>query len=273
VPLSAGGKLKIVASADLGALGAPEGPSITYDWMLLGVAPLLWPWLILLGLLALKPNRCSTAWWILAPFACVIAFTFLFAPLLPAGTNFLLDVFAALACGLAAVWLLSAYLPQPHRLLTFCAILAALAGFSLLAAVARQGLSSITSEWIQVGIVLAFAALSTAVALVLGGRLCRGRYRPVVFGLWLLVILIVVWMTITVPFFLVAWVASGSGMAWGEFLSPVLGMAIGNFTTLLPFLILSSFNPFFRENLVALLNPKAKPAPTITPWEEALSKS
>ncbi len=50
-------------------------------------------------------------------------------PILPAGTDFFLDVIAALAVGLAAVWLLSNYLRQPHRLLTFLCVLLCPGGF------------------------------------------------------------------------------------------------------------------------------------------------
>ena len=128
MPLTAGGKLTIVASADLGALGAKDGSPVDYNWALPGIAPLLLPWLAILGLLALKPNRCAAAWLIWLPLGCVIAFT-LPPPILPSGTDFFLDVIAALAVGLAAVWLLSNYLRRPHRLLTFLCVLLALAGF------------------------------------------------------------------------------------------------------------------------------------------------
>ena len=66
------------------------------------LAPLLLPWLAMLGLLALKPNRCAAAWWIWLPLGCVIAFTLALLPVLPSGANFFLDVIAALAVGLAA---------------------------------------------------------------------------------------------------------------------------------------------------------------------------
>ena len=75
MPLTAGGKLTIVASSDLGALGSKEGLPVTYNWVLPSVAPLLLPWLVILGLLALKPNRRAAAWLIWLPLGCVIAFT------------------------------------------------------------------------------------------------------------------------------------------------------------------------------------------------------
>ncbi len=42
-------------------------------------------------------------------------------------------------------------------------------------------------------------------------------------------------------------------------------MATGNFATLLPFLILSSASPFFRERLKALLHVKPETPPPLNP--------
>jgi hypothetical protein len=161
VPLSAVGKLSIVTSSDLGALGSKEGLPVTYNWVLPSVAPLLLPWLVILGLLALKPNRCAAAWLIWLPLGCVIAFTLAPPDILPSGTNFFLDVIAALAVGLAAVWLLSNYLRRQHRFVTFLCILPALAGFSALAHVSRQGWS-FTPETLVTGITLAVGVLASA---------------------------------------------------------------------------------------------------------------
>jgi len=38
-------------------LGSKDGSPVAYEWVLPGVAPLLLPWLAILGLLTLKPNR------------------------------------------------------------------------------------------------------------------------------------------------------------------------------------------------------------------------
>ena len=273
MPLTAGGKLTIVTSADLGALGAKDGAPVEYHWVLPSIAPLLLPWVAILGLLALKPNRCAAAWLIWLPLGCVMAFTLAPLPILPAGIDFFLDVIVALAVGLAAVWLLSNYLRQQHRLLTFLCILLALAGFSVMTAVSRQGLSSLTTESLQAGIVLAVGVLASSLALSLGGLICRGRYRPPGLYLWLLILLAVVWLVITAPFFLLALIASGGRIAWSEFFVPVLTVATVNFATLLPFLILSSASPLFRERLKALLHVKAEAPPVIAPLPDASLKT
>ena len=54
-------------------------------------------------------------------------------------------------------------------------------------------------------------------------------------------------------------ITSGGQIPWSEFFIPILSVAAGNFLLLLPFLILSSANAFFRERLKALL-PVSPPA-------------
>jgi hypothetical protein len=265
VPLTASGNLAIVASSDLGGLGAREGLPVTCNWVLPSLAPLLLPWLVVLGLLALKPNRCAAAWWIWLPAGCLVALTQAPPAIVPPGTNtFLfvfLDVIAALAAGLAAVWLLSNYLRRLHRFMSFVCILLALAGFSGLAFVAQQS-GGFAIETVQVGIVLAVAVLVTAVALSLAGLICRGRYHHVGLYGWLLILQAVIWLVIAAPFF-----------AWSEFIVPVLAVAALHFATLLPFLILSSASPFYRERLKALLRVKPEPSPAIAPLPEASLKT
>ena len=131
MPLTASGQLAIVVSSDLGALGSKDGAPVVYNWVLpsyrrrcccRGCA--------ILGLLALKPNRRAAAWLIWLPLGCLFAFS-----LVRAVTScrteqiFSSDVVAALAAGLAAVWLLSNYLRRQLRLLTFLCVCARLGRF------------------------------------------------------------------------------------------------------------------------------------------------
>jgi len=271
VPLTAGGKLNIVASADLGALGTKAGTPMVYDWVVPGIAPLLLPWLVILVLLALKPNRNAAAWLIWLPLGCVYGFTLAPPVSLPAGTNFFLDAIAALAVGLAAVWLLAYSLRQKHRLVTFFIVLFALAGFSGLAAVARQGLSlsSLGIESMQTGILLGIAVLVSAVALSLSGWISRRRYRPLGLYLWLFLLLLAIWLMIALPFFLLALATNSVSLSWSELFFPVMAVAAGHFATLLPFLVLSSASPLFRERLKALLQVPPVPPPVMNSLPEA----
>ena len=264
MPLTAGGNLQIVASANLGALGAKAGPPVAYNWVLPSVAPMLLPWLVILALLALKPNRNGSAWLIWLPVGCALAVTLL--PLtLPSGLDSLVDVLAALVFGVAAVWLLSSYLRQSHRLVTFFCVLFALAGFSLLAFVSKQSTNLLDLEFLPFAIVLGVGVLTSAVALSIGGWICRRRFRPVGLCVWLFLLLLVIWVAISAPFFIFAVISSGNQIPWGQFFIPVFGVVAGNFALLLPFLILSSANPFFRERLKALLHVQPPPPPLPEP--------
>ncbi len=272
MPLTASGPLAIVASSDLGALGQKQGLPVAYNWVLPSLAPLLLPWLLVLGLLALKPNRRAAAWWIWLPAGCLLAFTQAPVAILPAGTNFLLDIIAALAAGLAAVWLLSNYLRRPNRFVSFLCVWLALVGFSALAFLSLQG-GTFTIETLQVGIVLALGVLVTAAALSLGGLICRGRYRPLALYAWLLLSLAVVWLLVATPLF--AWLlrTSAVGFGWNVFFAVLLIVAALHFAVLLPFLILSSASPFFRQRLKDLLHVKPDTAPVLPPVPEAILKS
>ena len=111
----------MVASADLGSLGAKEGPPVAYDWMRASMLPVALPWLAILLLLVFKPNRFPRAWWILAPLACLtcgIGYVPEIWPSMPSQLDEVLhDLVVALAFGVAAVWLLSAYLKSRFRIL------------------------------------------------------------------------------------------------------------------------------------------------------------
>jgi hypothetical protein len=272
VPLSAGGKLTIVASSDLGGLGSKDGSPVIYNWVPPSLAPALLPWLAILALLALKPNRRAAAWLIWLPLGAVMALTRALPEILPSGSDYLPDAVAALAAGLAAVWLLSNKLPRPNRFVAFLCVLPVLAGFSGLALLSRQDWN-FEVEMLQAGLVLALGVLASAAALSLGGLVCRGRYRPVGLYAWLILLVAVIWPAIGAPFFLVAEMQSGGSIAWGEFFAPVLAVAAVHFATLLPFLILSSASPFYRERLKALLHVKAEAPPVIAPLPEASLKT
>lgn len=271
-------------------MGARDGPAVEYNWVagMPGVSgfrseaddgsaaendgfpPGVLPWLVIFGLLALKPNRRPAAWLIWLPLGCVMALTLL-PPMMSGETNFFLDVIAALAFGLAAVWLLSNYLRRPHRWLTFLFVLMTLAGFSALTVVSRQGLNLLEAGTQPTGIVLGVGVLASAIALSFGELTCRERFRPAGLCLWLLLLLAFVWLLIAAPFFIIAEISNGGRISLGDFFTPVLAVAAGNFALLLPFLILSSANPFYRERLKALLHIQpAAPPPLSAPVVKAI---
>jgi hypothetical protein len=262
VPLNAAGKLTIIASSDLKWLGEKDGTPVAYNWVPVTTLPLLLPWLVLLGLLTLKPNRRAAAWLILLPLGCVVAFASAPSGILFPGVNFLMDVVTAFGAGLAAVWLLSTYLDQKHRLISFLLILIVFAGFGFFTLLAQQD-RIFATETLVAGLVLFAGVLVSSGALSLSGLICRNRNRPVGFYVWILVLLFAMWFVITMPFFLLAKISSGGTLPWGTFFGPVFIMITLNFATMLPFLVLSSASPFFRERLQSLLGMKLEtPPPT-----------
>jgi len=265
VPLTADGPLAIVASYDIGALGSRDGPRVICNWAKPGIAPLLLPWLAILALLALKPNRCASAWWIWLPLGCLIAISQAAQPFLSPDVDFLPDAVTALGAGLGAVWLLSNYLRRQYRFITFLCVLLALAGFSVLAFVSQQSLN-LSNETFEVAIALAAAVLATAAALALCGLICRGRYRPLSLYVLLLLLLAVIWLVMSAPIFFIQMIAEGGDFVdWSAFFLPVLMAAAVNFAVLLQFLILSSASPLFRERLKALLHVRPEVPPVLPP--------
>lgn len=257
-----GGTLKIVTSSDLGVLGATDGPPVEFQWIP-AYASMLLPWLPIFGLLVLKPNRKAAAWLILLPLGLLFLFS-LTPPLsLPTGAELFMEDIGALAVGVAAVWLLPNYLRTTSRFLTFLRLLCALIGFSALAFFARQNSGWIFSDALPSLLLLALCALSSAMALSLAGRFCRRSNNPVRLYLWVFLWLVVIWGVFTSPVVLIA-VSSGENVLWESFLAGIVGIVAANFTTLLPFLILSSAHSFYRAGLNTLLHAPSELPPVLS---------
>jgi hypothetical protein len=193
----------------------------------------------------------------------------------------LLQVPVALGFGLAALWLLATYLGRSHRFRTFLGIWAVLLfsiAFSFAATVGwGLGMEPVASlldprhcaATAHAGVMglpfivpLVLPAPGLAAAMVLCGLACRGRHRPFGLYLWFFLSLLIVWV---VPALLQVLFR----MASPDSLDYALVLGIGplmiavTFATLLPFLILSSASPFYRERLKALLNVKPEALPAI----------
>ncbi|MGO8698539.1 MAG: hypothetical protein ACLQVY_12560 [Limisphaerales bacterium] len=259
------GNLRIVASSDLGPLGSHDGPAVVHNWVADSLFSQMLPWLALLGLLALKSNRQGSAWSIWLPLGAIVVLTHVPWPFLPSGADFFLDIVAALATGLAAVWLLSDSLRQRSRFLTFLCVFLVLAAFSALAFMAGQGWNLLNAQSVSVGFALALGVTVTAVVLVLAGLVCRGSHHPLWLYLLSYLLLAAVWLAMAAPFGLIAMTTSNGSNEWSNILMLVLIAATINYVVLLPFLILSSASPFFRERLKVLLHVKIEAPPLIVP--------
>jgi hypothetical protein len=246
----------------------------------------LLPWLVILALLALKPNRGWSAWWIWLPLACLtvgchcLQLTFQGSPndVAANAAELLLDIPLSLAFALAALWLLASYLGRHHRLRTLLGSLGVLAAFMVFSFAATVGWG-VGVEPVEslldprhcaataiVGLLalpflipLVLPAPGVAAAMVLCGLACRGRHRPFGLFLWLFMSLLAVWVAASGLGYGVWRLASPVSAEYAPFLGIGLLMVAVTFATLLPFLILSSVSPFFRERLKALLHLRPEP--------------
>jgi hypothetical protein len=240
------------------------------------MSPLL-PWLVILALLALKPNRGWSAWWILLPLAGLAAGRHALELVLQGSNNGLpeemfgvyLDMFLALAFGLAALWLLASYLGPHHRRRTFLGTLLVLVVFSIFSFSATAGWSvgmepimslldpRHSAATASVGeAALPFFVLSLLLALVVAGAMalcglaCRWRRRPWWLCLWLFLSLLVVWVAVSELLHFLC--RSSADFALFRDLGPVIVMVA--YAALLPFLVLSGVNALFRERLKNLFH-------------------
>ena len=272
MPLTVGGQLSIVASHDLGALGAKDGMPVIYNW----VAGHCADDAAVAGDSGIAGLETESSRGCLADLA---------ADRMPdrdsirrsrraSRTERNLSAMPLPTWRLVwrVVWLLSDYLRRGHRILTFLCVLLAMAGFSALAFVSQQSLN-MTSETISVAIALAVGVATTTAALSLCGLICRGRYRPIGLYVWLLLVLAVTWLVIFGTFYLLITLAQRGAVEAGEVFLPILALAAGNFAVLLPFLILLSASPLYRERLKALLHVKPEPPPMPAPLPEATLKA
>jgi hypothetical protein len=275
----------------LGGLGATEGPSATCNWTTAGLVPQLLPWLAMLALLALKPNRGWSAWWIWLPLAslaggchCLKLAASRSAPnaLAEGALGLFLEVPVALALGLAALWLLAPYLDCRRRFRAFLGMLTVLTAFTVFSFAARVGwglgvepIASLLdprhcAATANLGVMalpfivpLVLATLGLAAAMVLCGLACQGRHRP--FGLYprFFVSLLAVWVGMSALLYVFGRTAWPGGTAFAPFIPVGLFMTVVTFAIMLPFLILSSVSPFFRERLKSLLHLKPEAPPAI----------
>ena len=275
------GRFLITASRDLGGLGVSEGPPVLYKWTTAGRGSEVLPWLAILGLLALKPNRGWAAWWVWLPLMLLVVGNHWLLQTLqnssPNGSETAWEIFLAVPVawgfGLAALWLLASNIGGRSRLLTVLGNLGVLTVFSVCSFAAEVGGSPLAESvgrlldpWYcsatagmgldaqPLLLSLILPAPVIAAALALCGLACRGGSRPIRLSLWLILSLLAGW--IAVSALLHGWchvVVPNSGR-YALFLGIGLFMGGVSSVVLLPFLILSAVSPFHRERLKLLMS-------------------
>lgn len=216
------------------------------------------PWLlILLPLFLFRPNRCSTAWWIWLPVVISAVAGITISGLVIDNYPNLPQVIGAFIVGLAAMWLLMPFLGSRYRIVAFFKTLPVLAGFSLLAFVPT--LLGDGGGWIDLrpylAGLLAVASLAAMLALTLGGLSVRRRFGRIRLLSWLVVWILLAWTAIATPFVIFA--ALESHINWGEAFLVLLLISGITLALLLPLVLLSFFQPFYRARFLDWL--KAPP--------------
>jgi hypothetical protein len=249
---------------------------VAYTWTPPSLFPGLLPWIGILALLMLGPNRGGSAWWIWAPLGLLIGLTTLSVEGMGAFaefTNAMREPVLALAFGLATVWLLMPYISMRNRFVSFLAFLLVLgvAGGATLAI--RLLAEGVSMEALPGAMILAVMAPLIALGVGLAGVICRRRYRPGIFTAWLLGLLLAGAILIVTPFFAVAYFSSGGNVPLTALVASISGLAGGGFALVLPFLLLAFANEFYRNRLKDLLKmgggetpPLLVPTPATGEW-------
>jgi hypothetical protein len=258
--------VKIVPSANLGDLGPKEVEASVFNWKWYYTLPGYTIWLVLLAAIVLpKQNRHINVLAILVP----IAVLNLLWPILVKVTsmpssaeNQYSVVFQSMLIGIAVLWLMTDYIV---RFGGFTRFLLSLVIIIVTASVGILSYSASFSREIPVFLVLfvcmAFALL---IAITISRWLCRKKFSPVRFMLWLALWTILLGSFATLIFFIIGnLILSSSPSRLIQQLIQVLliGLIFGLFIYVinLPYMLLGFVNPFFRKRFYDCL--RLKPAP------------
>ena len=263
----------MVSYADLGGLGAREGTPVTCTWerpppppprIIAAASAGVRILVALLGLLPLflfRPNRSSKAWWIWLPVGTAALVGTAVAFLMTDEELSLPQAVCAFVIGLASVWLMMPYLKGRRGIGTFFKTFPVLAGFSLLGFVPASFAEG--GGWIDVrpylATLLAVASMAATLALVFTGLAVRRRFGRVRCIVWLAVWTVLAWTAIATPFAIVGSVNGGND--WKAGLLAILSLSAILLGLVLPLVLLSFFQPFYRHRFFGWLN-LPQPEPT-----------
>jgi hypothetical protein len=254
----------------LGGLGAKEGPPVLYTWraLPLGDSAVLsgvfsWhvlPWLTILGLCLLKPNRRWQAWLVWLPLLAVAGLVLFFdegLSISDSSTREMVRLLAmALGFGWAATLLLAPWAPWPPKLGRWGSLLLILGVFALPGlAFGRNWGEGMFDEIMQLvcAVVLQFVVFALATAASFAGWSVRRRFTIPGFLGWLFLWLIVVWLILAIPCVIL------TSFGRGEVVTAVLIIAgccsVGSLVVSLPFLALGTLNLTLRQRLQQVVMP------------------
>ena len=182
--------MKIVASSQLGKVGAAEGKPAFVEWRWFDSKPTLALWIALAAMLVVpRQNRNRYAWLILVvPLLALPLRLFYLMPMLgsSAGFDLFIQVIVSFTIAWAIVWLAVPYFPTRNRWQAFFAPLAVMHGVGLLAYLGYFGFWIEFPTPVMVICLWCVGTVSLLAALQLSGICCGGRYHTGKIALWLL---------------------------------------------------------------------------------------
>lgn len=264
--------MTISGSQSLGSLVGSSQPA-TFEWHWAYALLPFGPWLIVLLLLLLKPNRSAKAGAVLLPAAVSTAMVFAIFALPDALRTWLPQVTSHLILGVAALMLISSrYAAFRTGVGEFFSALILLIGFGLAAVVVETwtftppGLQSMIMEFV----IYVFDILLLLAGLVAAARLCRRRMSilrlTLSFGLGALILTALFSLPVIALqlAFVPNQVMTFMPLALGHLVTtPLVFMAL-----LFPFVLLVAFNSLHRERLEHALRPLPLPLPEPATAEE-----
>jgi hypothetical protein len=255
-------------------MGPQQGEAASFDWKWYysAAGSLIWLALIL-ALVVPKANCDLRILLILAPLVIVNLLWLAFKKLsgMPFSSASQFDtVFHSMAVGIAGLWLIANYF---HGFGGFVRFLISL---GILVAVACLGVLSYSFELPEETALflalLVFMALTMLTAMTVSQRLCRGKYRPVCFMLWLALWTLLVSSVAMFGFIVVGSIITSSKPDLSEGIMIVVqgGLTFGLclYVLNLPFMILGFAHPFFRERFCACLGLQSVPGGLASRTEE-----
>ena len=179
--------MRIVTSCDIGELGPKEGAAITYYWNPIYNVIGLLPWLLLvLAYVLFKENRCVQALWILLPLVLFKLLWWGFVTMMgiPSEASVMfISMIDCLLIGFVLNWLLAERIGNRNRFVTW---LLALLLFVLVLGTTMVNFG-LGTESLAVSIFIGLTVGILLLSFVLAGFMCRKKFGPVRFSIWMAV--------------------------------------------------------------------------------------
>jgi hypothetical protein len=265
VPFTTAGRLRVVASQDIGELGAKESSAVTYNWKWYYHIAGFVLWVVLISaLLLVKANRNRRAWLILIPLLIVNLLFLIFKQILPfsaADAERFNMFFDSLTIGVSLLWLLGHKIGGRSGFTTFLLALVIMAGVCVVGT-ASYGMTEFSPQTWSILTLFAVSVFSMLLGFVLSGWRCQKRFSRLRFMWCLAVWVVAVCMAGMLVLYAIMMISvSNFSLSLAKLAIVVFttGMGLGLFlyVMLFPYVILALRSSFFGERFYACLRLKS----------------